>query len=47
MGGPIGLDFSVMHHALDRKGITGEEYYDFLADLRVIESAALRNIRKS
>lgn len=44
MNGPTGLDFNVIHHALDRKGITGEEYDDFIADMRVIESVALRKI---
>lgn len=43
--GPIGLDFNVIHHALDRKGVKGDEYDEFIADMRIIEAAALRKIR--
>ena len=39
--GPIGLDMSVFHDALDRKGIKGNEFDDFVVDLGVIEAAAL------
>lgn len=39
--GPIGLDMTVFHHALDRKGIKGDEYDEFVDLLSVIESAAL------
>lgn len=46
MGGPVGLDFSVLHHALDRKGIKGDEYDTYIANLRIIESAALQQIHK-
>lgn len=41
-GGPVGLDMSVFHHALDRKGIKGDEFDEFVEDLLVIESAALK-----
>lgn len=43
-GGPIGLDFNVIHHALDRKGVKGDEYDKFIDDLRTIEQAALKEI---
>lgn len=41
MAGPVGLDLNVFHHALDRKGVTGAEYDQFIDDLNVIESAVL------
>lgn len=44
--GPIGLDFSVFHHALDRKGVKGDEYDQFVHDLQVIENAAMLAMRK-
>lgn len=47
MGGPIGLDFTVFHHALDRKKVEGDEYDQFLDDLRIIERAALIQIHSN
>lgn len=44
--GLIGLDFTVFHHALDRKGITGDEYDEYVDDLRVIENAAMLALSK-
>lgn len=45
-GGPIGLDMSVFHHALDRKGIADDEYDEYIANLGIIESQALMNLHK-
>jgi len=45
--GPVALDLGVFQHALDRKGITGEQYDEFIYSLTVIESAALKEIHKS
>lgn len=45
-GGLYGLDFNVFHHALDRKGINGAVYDQWIADLMVIESAALVALNK-
>lgn len=44
MNGPTALDYNVIHHALDRRGITGEEFEQAIDDMRVIESAALVQI---
>lgn len=46
-GGAVGLDFNVFHHALDRKGITGDEYDEFISDLREIENAAKLAMEKA
>jgi hypothetical protein len=46
MNGPTGLDFNVIHHALDRKGIEGEMFDQFVSDLRVIERAALVELHR-
>lgn len=45
MNGLVGIDFNVFHHALDRKGIVGDEFDQYVSDLRVIEKAALDKIR--
>ena len=39
--GPVGLDFNVFHHALDRKGIKGDEFDEWIAKLKIIETQAL------
>jgi Phage related hypothetical protein (DUF1799). len=46
MGGATGLDFNVFHHALDRKGVTGEDYDEWVYKLTVIESEALKQMHK-
>lgn len=46
MNGPTGLDFNVFHHALDRKGVTGDEFDDMMRDIRIIELAALAKIHE-
>lgn len=46
-GGVIGLDYNVIHHALDRKGITGELFDEYLWQIGVIEMAALKEHHKN
>lgn len=43
--GPIGLDFNVFFHELDRKGITGDAYDEYVANLRTIERAAIAKLQ--
>lgn len=43
--GPTGLDYNVLLHELDRKGVSGEAYDDLFGSIRVIERTALREIR--
>lgn len=45
--GPTGLDYAVILHELDRKGLAGDEYDEMLHALRVIEGEALKQIHKS
>lgn len=45
-GGPIGLDYAVIYHELDRNGVVGDDYTDAMASIRVIEAAALDEIHK-
>lgn len=46
MGGPIGLDYGVIQRDLDRLALPPDEYEQMMADLRVIEQAALEQIHK-
>lgn len=39
--GPIGLDYTVFFHELDRMGLERDAYDEFMAALRVIEETAL------
>lgn len=45
-GGAYGLDYLVVYHELDRLDLTPDQYDETLAQLRVIEGAALDEIRK-
>lgn len=45
--GPAGLDYSVIFHELDRKGLAAADYDDMLHALRVIEDEALKMIHTS
>jgi hypothetical protein len=40
-GGPVGLDYQVLYHDLDRRGVTGEDFDDVMDAIRVIESTVL------
>lgn len=44
--GPIGLDYLVIFHELDRRALGREDYDDFMYCIRVIEDAALAEMRK-
>lgn len=47
MGGPVGLDYNVLFHKLDRMNLSPDEYQDIEADIRVMEEAALSIMRQS
>lgn len=44
--GPIGLDYNVVHHLLDRKGMDQQTYDQYMDDISVIETAALAELHK-
>lgn len=46
MNGPVGLDYTVVFHELDRRGTPADEYDDMMDAVRIMESAALAEIRK-
>lgn len=46
-GGPVGLDYGVIHHALDRLDLSQADYDETLDQIRVIESEALEQLTKS
>lgn len=46
MSGYIGLDYNVLFHKLDRMNLTPNEYQYLEDDIRTMEYAALRTIRK-
>lgn len=39
--GPVGLDYGVIQHELDRRKLSPDEYDDLMDCMRVIEQAAL------
>lgn len=43
--GPIGLDMTVFHHELDRKGIPADEYDTWIHQLRIIQAEALHRMK--
>ena len=45
-GGPIGLDYNVLFHEMDRMGLEKEPYDDLLAQVRVIETTALDELHR-
>lgn len=44
--GAVGLDYLVFFHEMDRMGLDTEAYDELLAQIRVIESTALDEMRK-
>jgi hypothetical protein len=44
--GPTGLDYNVLLHELDRRGLPPDEYDDLFDSLRVIEQVALDEMHK-
>lgn len=41
MSGATGLDYNVIFHELDRKGLKPEDYDEMMASIRLIEETAL------
>lgn len=46
MNGPVGLDYGVIFHELDRRELSRDDYNDTMQAVRVIERAALDEMRK-
>lgn len=46
VNGPIGLDYNVVLHELDRRGLNCDDYDDLFGCIREIEQAALIELRK-
>ncbi|WP_367352530.1 DUF1799 domain-containing protein [Achromobacter animicus] len=46
-GGPIGLDYAVLYHDLDRQELPRAEQQEIMDVLRIIERAALEIFHKS
>lgn len=44
--GPIGLDYNIFHHELNRKKADEKTFDQMMQDLRTIETQALVNIYK-
>lgn len=44
--GPVGLDYNVVFHVLDRKALAPDDYDDMMGSIRIIEGEALRQIHK-
>jgi hypothetical protein len=44
MGGPTGLDYGVLLRFMDRMGLDTDDFEQMLADVRVLEDAALAAI---
>lgn len=40
-GGPIGLDYNVLFHRMDRMGLVAERYDQLFEDIRIMEAEAL------
>lgn len=45
-GGPVGLDYNIVFHELDRSDMAGDDYDDMMGAIRVIESTALTALHK-
>lgn len=45
-GRPYGLDYGVLFRLMDEDGLAGRDWRDTLDDIRVMESAALEEMRK-
>lgn len=46
-GGPIGLDYGVLYHDLDRQEVSRADQHEIMDVLRIIERAALEIFHKS
>jgi hypothetical protein len=45
MNGPYGLDYGPLFHKMDRMGLTPERYEELEEEIRVLEQAALAEMR--
>ena len=45
MGGATGLRYPVLFELMDRRGIAGDDWWQMLDDVRVMEAAALEAMR--
>ncbi len=45
-GGPIGLDYNVVYHELQREALDSEQYDEVMAGIRIIERAALEHMQQ-
>jgi hypothetical protein len=43
--GPIGLDYNVVFHELDRMALERDAYDDLMGSIRVVEGVALKLLR--
>ena len=46
-GGPVGLDYNVLFHKLDRMQLSRDEYDELEEDIRVMEREALDTMNDS
>ncbi len=46
MGGIVGLDYNVLYRRLDRLNLSPERYDELEDEIRVMEYAALEEVRK-
>lgn len=44
--GPVGLDYSVIQHDLARRDLSTDDYDEMMDAIRVLESAALAEMRE-
>lgn len=44
--GPIGLDYNVLYHKLDRMRLDPDQYDELEADIMIMERAALETMRE-
>lgn len=47
MGGPMSLDYTPLFMRMNRMGLTDDEFDDLFVDVRVLESAALEQMRNN
>lgn len=45
-GGPTGLDYNVLHHRMDRLGLTPERYDELEGEVQILEHAALDELTR-
>jgi hypothetical protein len=46
MSGVVGLDYNVVFHELDRRGLAADDYDDLMGSIRIVEEAALTHMHK-